>query len=351
MRSLATQKFGKPENYEILDLPQPEITRPDEILIKVHASSINPVDVKLATGMGKNLLPCPLPFKLGYDVSGTVVAVGKDVPSTLQPGAEVYSRVKEEYRGTASEFAISTVDATSPKPKSLTHIEAASLPLASLTALQVLDRADKQLVGGLKGKTVFIPAGLSGVGSTAIQLAKRVFQAGKVITTLSTSKIAQADGLLGADAIDIAIDYTKGNYATMIEEGSLDFMFDITNQSMGSLHLMKKGGLILTIAGAPFGDMLKVMTSLPTVVRYGLTAFGSWRQFKAGRYNVSFDYIPMHSSAEDLARLGQWVDQGKLRTVVGRVAKLRDVDAVLQGCQEVFSGKGGIGKFVIEVEQ
>jgi NADPH:quinone reductase-like Zn-dependent oxidoreductase len=59
MRSLATQKFGKPENYEILDLPQPEITRPDEILIKVHASSINPVDVKLATGMGKNLLPCP----------------------------------------------------------------------------------------------------------------------------------------------------------------------------------------------------------------------------------------------------------------------------------------------------
>lgn len=293
-----------------------------------------------------------LPFKLGYDVSGTVVAVGSAVSEDLKPGVEVYSRVPEEYRGTASDFVLSPVSATTLKPSSLSHVEAASLPLVALTALRVLDKAEKHFPDGLKDKTVFIPAGLSGVGSIAAQLAKRVFHAANVITTLSTAKIAKVDELLGQGLFDQVVDYTKENPAKTIDAGSVDFMFDITGQAMSSLQLIKKGGLILTVAGAPFGESLKeAMPNMPFLPRYGLLAYGSFLQFRARRYGVEFHHVFMRPSAEDLARLRGWVDEGLVKPLVGKTAQLEDIKAIREACEEIHSGKGGTGKFVIEVEK
>jgi NADPH:quinone reductase-like Zn-dependent oxidoreductase len=292
-----------------------------------------------------------LPFKLGYDVSGTIEAVGSAVSGDLKPGMEVYSRVPEEYRGTASEFVVSTDKTTAQKPSSLSHIESASLPLVALTALRVLDIAEKHVPGGLKGKTVLIPAGLSGVGSIAIQLAKRVFQAGKVITTLSTAKIAKVDNLLGEGLLDQIVDYTKDIPVKTIAAGSVDFMFDITDEAMTFLPIMKKGGLILTVAGVPFGDSLReTMPNMPFLPRYGLLAYGSYLQFRAGRYGVSFHHVFMRPSAEDLARLRGWVDQGIVKPLVGKTAPLKDIKVIREACEEIHSGKGGTGKFVIVVQ-
>ncbi|KIX03610.1 uncharacterized protein Z518_07163 [Rhinocladiella mackenziei CBS 650.93] len=355
MRSLATEKYCKPDEYRLLPLPVPQITGKDEILIKVHAASVNPIDVKVASGLAKMILSTKFPHKLGYDVSGTIAAVGEGVASScpeLKPGVEVYSRVPEECRGTASEYALSTVSATAVKPTSLSHIEAASVPLATLTTLQALDIANKNLDGGLKGKTVYIPGGLSATGSMAIQLAKNVFGVAKVITTVSTSKVVKVAELLGKDAADQIIDYTMEDPTKIITPGSVEFMYNTMNQGTTCLHLMKKGGVIVSISGAAFGPELKeIAPDMAFSLRWIMNTIGAFIQYRSQRYGVKYLRLYMRPSADDLNRLSQWFDQGLIKTVVGRVAELDDVEDVQKGCQEVFSGKGGVGKFVIEVHK
>lgn len=225
------------------------------------------------------------------------------------------------------------------------------MPLVALTALQAFDVAEKYLEGGLKGKTVYVPAGLSGTGSIAVQLAKNVFGAAKVITTLSPSKINKAEELLGKGVLDQVIDYTKDNPTAVIPKGSVDFIFDTMGAGLANLHLMKKGGIILSIATLPFGpDLKRKVPHMPAVLVWILNTIGAIIQFRARRYGVEFRPHFMEGSGKDLARLGEWVEQGKIRTVVGRVAKLEDLKGVRQGALEVFNAKGGTGKFVIEIE-
>lgn len=263
----------------------------------------------------------------------------------------MYSRVPENCRGTISDFAISTASFTAMKPSSVSHAQAASIPLAALTVLQGLDRADKYFEGGLKGRTVYIPGGLSGTGSIGVQLAKNVFGAAKVITTLSTSKIAKAESLLGQELVKqiTLIDYTKEDPRKVIVESSVDFMFDTMGQGLKSLHLTKKGGLILTIKTIPFGpEFNELASNIPVVVRWILNAIGAVFQYRASRYGVQYHAFFMNGGANDLTRLAKWIDEGKIRPVVGRVTKLNDLKGIQGGCAEVMSGKGGIGKFVIE---
>lgn len=295
-----------------------------------------------------------MPYKIGYDVSGTIVAIGPGVASThphLKLGAEVYSRVPEDCRGTASEYTLSTADTTALKPRSASHIQAASIPLASLTSLQALDAAGAHFGGDFTNKTVYIPGGLSGTGSTAIQLAKRVFNAGKVITTVSTAKIARLDDLLGKDIVDQVIDYTKEDATRAVAAGSVDFMFDTMGQGLKSLHLMKKGGIIVSVSGIPFGsDLKKAMPEMPVWIRLLLDAVGAVISFRAGRYQVKYRPFFLTPSAEDLERLGGWIDEGRLRPVVGSVVSLDNLDAMRKGCETILAGKGGTGKCVIEVD-
>jgi NADPH:quinone reductase-like Zn-dependent oxidoreductase len=292
-----------------------------------------------------------LPFKLGYDFSGTVVAVGPKGPSHIRPGVEVYSRVPEKNRGTFSEYAVSPASATALKPASLSHIQAASLPLAPLTALQAFDTANKHLEGGLKGKTVYIPGGLSGTGSIGVQLAKNVFGAEKVITTLSPAKIAKADALLGSGVLDHIIDYTKEDPNSEIPAGSVDFYFDTMGSRVSkSLPLMKKGGVITPIIGFAFGpDLKRKAPHIPTFIVWILNFIGVVFQWRARRYGVELRPHFMKESAEDLERLSGWIEQGKIKTLVGRLANFEDIDGVRVGCWEVYNGKGGMGKFVVDI--
>jgi NADPH:quinone reductase-like Zn-dependent oxidoreductase len=273
------------------------------------------------------------------------------VPSSLKPGTEVYSRVPESCRGTISEYALSTASTTALKPSTISHIQAASIPLASLTSLQALDKANLHFKDGLRGKTVYIPGGLSATGATAIQVAKNVFGAARVITTVSTAKMLKIESLLGKEVLDQIIDYTEKDPAKTIPAGSIDFMFDTMGQAMQSLHLMKRGGLILTVSGIPFGPELKaVAPDMPKIIRGILFPIGKALQYRAGRYGTEYHCVFMKPSAKDLKRMTEWIDRGKLKPVVGRVAELDNLQEVRDGCQEVFSHKGGVGKFVIQID-
>ncbi len=232
MRSVAINSYSEPAKFE-LNLPVPSISSPTDVLIRVHAASINPGDLTLASGMTRLMFPVEFTYKVGHDLSGTVVQVGAGVTDVVV-GDDVYTNLPVAYAGShlflclarsksqefirlqstfaksfpgsASEYALTSSKKLALKPISLSHVEAASLPCVAIITMQAFDSANSAIPGGLLGKTIFVPAGLSGTGSIALQFAKHVYRAAKVITTVSTSKLPKIRQLLGEDTVDQIVD-------------------------------------------------------------------------------------------------------------------------------------------------
>ncbi|KAJ5305178.1 uncharacterized protein N7443_004838 [Penicillium atrosanguineum] len=355
MLSINIPQHTTPDSYQLSEVPVPKIDSPKDILIKTYAASINPIDVKKASGASKLALKDSFPYKIGYDCAGVVEEVGSDV-TCFKAGDEVFVRLPECHRGAWSEYAKSTEDFVAPKPAGLSMAEAASIPLAAMTALQALRRYQ----GNLEGKTVFVPAGLSGTGLFACQLAKSIFKAGKVITTVSTAKVSKVDELLGQGVVDEVIDYSKTDPKTSIPERSVDFILDTTASAMAYLSLMRPGtGTIVTISILTSGDVLQNSSLMrlspdpadkapaPFPLRFSLNVLDRIRVLRASRWKVKYFSIFLEPNAKDLELVKGWVESGKVRTVVGTRAHYKDVGAVRDACQKVFDGKGGVGKAVI----
>ncbi|GAQ11813.1 2-methylene-furan-3-one reductase [Aspergillus lentulus] len=351
MLSINVPAYSKPSGYQLSEVPKPEIQDPKDVLIKVHAASINPIDVKKADGILKFLQKDAFPYKIGYDCAGTVVEIGAGV-TRFKVGDAVYVRLPETTRGSWSEYAKCAEDYIALKPPSLSFESAASIPLAGMTALQALRKYD----GDLTGKTVFVPAGLSGTGLYACQLAKHVFNAGKVITTVSTSKVAKVDELLGEGTVDQIIDYKKEDPKTVIQHGTVDFLFDTAGVAMEYLCLMRpKTSWVVSIATSPSGnqlqDFLEGRNSVPIYVKFVLNLLDSIRKIRARCYGVSYTYMFLHENGKDLDAMREYVEDGKLKTVVGTTVDMSDIQAVRAACEVVYSNQGGLGKAVIKVAQ
>ena len=141
MLALSLVKHGPPSTFKILTLPTPQFTSPDHFLIKVHAASINPTDVNAASGTFKILINILMPMKLGYDVSGTIIGIGDHV-TKFKIGDEVFTCLTIQQRGSIAEYALTMEDILMCKPKNLTHEEAASIPMAGMTALQGFEKIE-----------------------------------------------------------------------------------------------------------------------------------------------------------------------------------------------------------------
>ncbi|KAL2820281.1 chaperonin 10-like protein [Aspergillus granulosus] len=353
MLSLNTPTYSPPSGYQVSELPKPVLEDSNDVIIKVHAASINPIDVKKASGILKKGFKDEFPYKIGYDCAGIVAEVGSGV-SRVKVGDEVYTRLPEASRGSCSEFVKCPEKYIAVKPPSLSFVEAASIPLAAMTALQALRRYN----GDLTGKTVLVPAGLGGTGMFACQLAKHVFRAGKVITTVSTSKIPKVKELLGNNTVDEIIDYTKVDPKNAIEPETVDFLFDTIGSSMEYLSLMRpKTGCIISVSTVPSGDQLQNSSLmqlphqpvLPLPLKLALNLMDSIRKLRARRYGVSYSYMFLESNGKDLDELRDLVESGKLKTIVGTTAVLKVLKDVQEACQVVYSGRGGLGKVVIKV--
>ncbi|KGQ06466.1 Reticulon-4-interacting protein 1 [Beauveria bassiana D1-5] len=355
MLAITAPKYTKPDGYERTEVAKPAVAQPTDVLIRVHAASINPIDVKKAEGLMKMAVHDTFPYKLGYDAAGVVEEVGNGVTS-FKAGDEVYVNLPETSRGSWAEFVVCPESFIARKSRNLSFSEAASLPLAAMTALQAL----REYKGSLEGKTVFIPAGLSGTGAYGLQIAKNIFKAGKVITTVSTSKVPKVPELLGAHVVDQVIDYTKENPTKKIPAGSVDFIFDTTGQATEFMPLLVRGsGLVVSVSTGPSGASLQNSSfmdtpdkpRLPIAVRMFLDATDQLRKLKARYYGVEYKYIFLESSGKHLALLGDAAEQGKLRPVVGLRVDLGDIDKVREACWQTYKGKGGLGKTVFEVKQ
>ena len=253
--------------------------------------------------------------------------------------------------GSASEYALAPQTVIAKKPPRLTHAEAASLGIAGITALQALEKADHEVPGGLKGKTVFVPAGLSGTGLAGLQLAKNVFGAGKVITTVSTAKVDKVPALLGSGVVDQIVDYKTQDPLKEIPGGSVDFMFDTMGGTLSYVSLIKpKSGRIITIATVPAGSgVKKAFPQAPFYLTYIMDLMDWFYRFRTGRWEVGYEYLGVEIKTKDLDKMSTLVTEGKVKPVVGKVAKLDDLTAVREGCNDVYKAHGGIGKFVIEI--
>ncbi|CAL5185380.1 unnamed protein product [Lathyrus oleraceus] len=252
-------QHGKP--LDILKLhpnwPIPQLKH-DQLLIKVVAASINPVDYKRMHALFKDSDP-HLPIVPGFDVAGIVIKVGSEVVR-FKVGDEVYGDINEEglsnlkSLGTLSEYTIAEERLLAHKPKNLSFIEAASVPLAMETAYEGLERADFSA-----GKSILVLGGAGGVGSFAIQLAKHVYGASKIAATSSTGKLQFLRNL----GVDLPIDYTKENFEDLPEK--FDVIYDAVGQVDRAVKAIKEGGKIVSIAPPGF----------PPAIFFVLTSKGS----------------------------------------------------------------------------
>ncbi|XVF60305.1 hypothetical protein PTKIN_Ptkin08bG0034600 [Pterospermum kingtungense] len=244
MKAWVYDRHGKPEDVLKLkpDVPIPQLHE-DQVLIKAVASGLNIPDVKRMLGIFIHA-DAPFPTVPGYDIAGVVVKVGSQVKN-LKVGDEVYGNVHEKgldhpkQYGTLAEYTAVEERLLSLKPKNLSFVEAASLPLAIETAYEGLERS-----GFSSGKSILVLGGAGGIGTMVIQLAKHVYGASKVAATSSTAKLDLLKGL-GAD---LAIDYTKQNFEDLPEK--FDLVYDCVGQCERAVKAMKEGGVTVTIAGA-----------------------------------------------------------------------------------------------------
>lgn len=306
MKAFILERYGKTGGVRLGETPEPEL-RDDEVLVQVHAASVNPLDSKIRSGEFKLVLPYRLPLILGHDAAGVVVRVGPRVRQ-FKPGDEVYSRPDDFRIGAFAEFIAIREASLAIKPKALTMAEAAAIPLVGLTAWQALvGRANLQ-----EGQKVFIQAGSGGVGTFAIQLAKHL--GAFVATTTSTANVDWVKRL-GAD---IVIDYRKDDFETILHGYDVVLNSQDSATLAKSLGVLRPGGKLISVSGPPdpvFGEEIGAPWFVKSVMR--LLSFGIRR--KAERRNVSYSFLFMKANGGQLREISALIDSGAIRPVVDQV--------------------------------
>jgi NADPH:quinone reductase-like Zn-dependent oxidoreductase len=285
MMAWRVHKFGPPEIMKFERVPRPE-PGPGEVLVKVEAAGVGPWDSWIRAG--KSALPQPLPLTLGSDLSGEIVATGPGV-SELRVGEEVYGVTNPQFIGAYAEYALASAAMVSSKPTSLTYIEAASVPVISVTAWQALfDQAQIKA-----GQTVVIHGAAGNVGSYAVQLAHRAGV--QTIATVAMDDIPFVRDL-GANTV---IDYRTQRFEEEVRDA--DAVIDLVGGETQnrSFQVLRRGGKLISTVSRP-------------------------DQHLAENHGVEAAFFLVNVTSQYLAEIAGLLDGGKLRTRVGAVLPLAD---------------------------
>jgi alcohol dehydrogenase len=304
MKAFIVDRYGSADRVRAGDMPDPE-PREDEVLVRIHAAGVNPVDSKIRNGEFKSFVRYRLPFILGHDVAGVVVRVGSRV-RRFKPDDEVYAAGGQP--GAFAELIAMKEDDVAMKPAAATMAEAASIPLVGLTAWQVLIERAK-----LKpGQKVLIHAGSGGVGTFAIQLAKHA--GATVATTMSTDNV----DLVRRLGADVVIDYKKEDFANVLRD------YDVVLNSLDkvtlekSLRVLKPGGQLISISGPPDAAFARSIGA-SWVSRMVMGALSRGIRAQAKRRQVQYSFLFMRANGGQLAKITPLIDNGVIRPVVDRV--------------------------------
>jgi NADPH:quinone reductase-like Zn-dependent oxidoreductase len=307
MKAAVYHDYAAP--VEIAEVAKP-VLQDSSVLIEVHAASLNPIDNILRAGYLRQMLELSFPHVKGYDVSGTVVEVGKDVRN-VKLGDEVFARPNQKDAGAIAEFARLQESELAIKPANISHEQAASVPLAGLTAWQALVTK-----GGIKkGDKVLIHAGSGGVGTFAIQIAKHF---GAFVATTTSSKNADMVKDLGADLV---IDYTSQKFEDVVSD------YDLVIDTIGgdtlerSFKVLKKGGVLVSVKSQDNDGL-------------------------AEKYGVRFEWFFMWPDGEMLAELAKLISDGTVKTVIDSTFPMsRSADAF----ERLATGRAK-GKIVVSIK-
>jgi len=340
-RALVFTKYGPPsEVMRVADVPMPTLKSDEDVLIKVCAASINPIDkIRISGGLKMLRKEKRFPAGIGYDVSGVVQEVGPSV-TNLKVGDEVVARITTPDGGVAEHVA-DHASLFALKPATLSHTDAASLPLAGVTAPQCLER------GGVKaGDRVFISGGAGGVGSLAIQLAKNVMGASVVATTASPGAGTELAKSMGAD---IVVDYRTDDFSEVLSD--YDFALDTTGESLKMVKILKadSGAQVVTIVGNPTVESLESTgIKVGGLVRFFLSGVGKQEIAAAELKGARWSHLFLRPNGEDLEKLLSYTtgsEAPQLRAALdGTFSMSEAAEAALRN----FSGKAK-GKVVVQV--
>ena len=275
MKAVLIREYGGPDVLEIADVPDPA-PEAGEVLVEVHAASVNPIDWKMRQGLVKEFFDVPLPHIMGRDMSGVVRAVGDGV-TAVRPGEEVFGVGNPVRDGTHAELVSIAADLVAPKPATIGHPEAAALGVAALSALAALE--ETAALGA--GETVLIHAGAGGVGAAAIQFAKHI--GATVVATASQGNLDYVRGL-GADE---AVDYRDRDFSEVVRD------CDVVLDSMGgevhnrSFACLKPGGRLAFLTAAPI-------------------------EGETPRRDVRVERVQVRGGRDRLARLAELADAGAI---------------------------------------
>jgi len=328
VRSFIVDKYAGPLHEA--ETPEPVVGDQD-VLVQVVAAGLNQLDEKVRAGEFKQILPYKMPLTLGHDVAGTVLQVGPGVRD-FTPGDAVYGRVRDGRTGTFAERIAVAESDLAPAPPTISTAEAASLPLVALTAWQALVERGKVQ----PGQKVLIHAGSGGLGSMAIQLAKHL---GAYVATTASGSNADFLREIGADTV---IDYRTQDFEEELSD------YDLVLDSLGgenlekSLRVLAPGGKAIGVSGPPDPTFART-AGLNPVLRVAITALSGKVRRQAKRLGVSYEFLLMRASGEQLREITALVEAGIIRPIVGKTFPFTQTPEALKALV-----RGGIrGKIVV----
>jgi len=310
MKAIVVHAYGGPEVLKYEDRPRPE-PKEDQILVRVIAASVNPVDEASRSEKYAKFFGITLPFIPGYDIGGIVEKTGAKI-TKFKPGDSVYAYLSLKDGGGYAEYAVATEVETAPKPKLISFVEAAAVPVVALTAWQALIDTAKVSAG----QTVLIHGGSGGVGSFAIQIAKA--RGAKVIATASTAN----QDLLKQLGADVAIDYTKQKFEDVAKD--VDVVLDSVGKDTlaRSYGAVKKGGFIVTL-----------------VARID--------QAELDKHGIRGASLGVEPNSSELTEIGKLIDEKKNKVIVSQTFPLSEA---VKAQEQVATGHTR-GKIVLQVAE
>ncbi|MCW0921118.1 zinc-dependent alcohol dehydrogenase family protein [Pseudomonas sp. RG1] len=319
MKAMILKSFGGPDSFELSDVPKP-VPQAGQVLVRVHATSINPLDYQVRRGDYPDLVP--LPAITGHDVSGVVEAVGPGV-SAFAPGDEVwYTPQIFDGQGSYAEYHVAAESIIARKPASLSHLEAASLSLVGGTVWEALTvRAVLRV-----GESILIHGGAGGVGHVAIQVAKAM--GARVFTTV---REANADFVRSLGA-DVVIDYTQEDYVEAIMRETAGHGVDVVFDTIGGDTLSRSADAL-----AQLGRVVSIVD-----IAQPQNLVQAWGK------NASYHFVFTRQNRGKLDELSALVERGQLRPHVGAVYSLADIP--LAHARLESANNGLLGKIAIAVE-
>jgi len=310
MKAIRIHKYGGPEVLQYEDVPRPQLGN-GEVLIRVYAAGVNPVDWKVRSGSLNGLVHHKFPLILGWDLSGVIEEVGPGV-SQFKKGDEVFSKPDTSRDGAYAKYVVVRESKVALKPKSLHHVYAAAVPLAGITAWQALfDVAQLR-----RGQRALIHGGSGGVGHFAVQFAK--WKGAYVIATASTKN----QQLLREIGVDQPIDYTTQRFEEVAK--NVDVVLDTIGGETQerSWKVVKRGGLLASVVQPPDAD-------------------------KANRFGVRGAFLGSEPNGNELAEISALIGSGNLKVVLDRILPLSEV----RRAHELSQSGHARGKIVLRVKE